>query len=707
MGNYNCRGCIERDINNTSELLLKNKVFSNETNEECNTRNERLKSFKSNEKEKENNNIQNVETDISVGKKELIKKMKNKNETNQYSLNDLKKEERENNILLKNELDKIKDIGANSNRNNETLDIKKENENNINNEIKNEISNKEDYKLDNNQKKESENIINKESLEQQKIIENQKETILEQQKIIEQYKQQQLLYEQQQMQLQKAQLKIKEQQNQLENLEPQNDIVINKQQQLNNENSLRKSPNYLNENKETKIVNISQNKKKSSSKSSPKPKTKELINKEKLEKEIQNQQEPQIQYVQAPKEQIYDENIQMQYFQNIDMNEQKQLEQYALQEENNLDEINNYERVEDLEELKDKMGHHYQSQKFKIETYEPIEQSNNNEINNDENYENNLDNHNLYKNENIYFRKEGKKEPQDTLKYGIRKPIIPKPNNNRYISSDKAKRESGPKDSSGKKNVHFNFRGTFEGKSDNNNDMKINEFGPRDSKRKINIDKNESLKNKFNDEPINSNENINPIAGAISNSILNNKNYNLHMNMNNENINQQIKYNYIKNKVIPMIQIEKINQNIGLSSTEDQKESPRFNEVIDSQNQQIYYEENNNLQNLQNVEYGSEKRIQNYDYNMREFGSYINESADINGTVSSGNALYNNDNQVINGSHYNTNIIQHNNNYEMTNSEMENPLLYSDDMGNMNYLEKKYSLYQNQLNLNNNEENNF
>ena len=262
MGNYNCRGCIERDINNTSELLINNKVFSNETNEECNTRNERLKSFKSNEKEKENNNIQNVETDISVGKKELIKKMKNKNETNQYSLNDLKKEERENNILLKNELDKIKDIGANSNRNNETLDIKKENENNINNEIKNEISNKEDYKLDNNQKKESENIINKESLEQQKIIENQKETILEQQKIIEQYKQQQLLYEQQQMQLQEAQLKIKEQQNQLENLEPQNDIVINKQQQLNNENSLRKSPNYLNENKETKIVNISQNKKK-------------------------------------------------------------------------------------------------------------------------------------------------------------------------------------------------------------------------------------------------------------------------------------------------------------------------------------------------------------------------------------------------------------------------------------------------------------
>ena len=686
MGNYNCKECIERDINKVNELLINNTFFSSETNEENNSRTKRLNEFKSKENEKENNFIHNVETDISLGKKSLVRKMKNKNETNQYSSKNLKKEEKENTILLKNELNKIKDININTNK--EPLETNKQNKINNNN-------------FDINLKNESEKIINKENLEQQKLIQSQKETILEQQKLIEQYKQQQLLYEQQHLQLQEAQLKIKEQQTKLENLESQN-IIITSPQFINNEKNFKNSPNNLRGKKEIKVVfkGKTQNKKMSSSKSTPKIQ-KLSLNKQQLEynQEIQSQEEPQFQNIQNPNEQIYVENPKIQYVQNV--NNIQRINKYEPQENNNLDE-NNYERVEELEEVEDKMIHHYQSQKFKIETYEPIEQSNNNEIDNDANYENNLDNHNLNNNEDIYFKKEEKMEPEDTLKYGLRKPIIPKPNSNKYSSSDKNK---GPKDSSGKKNGNFNFRGTFEGKSENNNDIKINEFGPGDSKR--NTDKNESLHNINNDEALNSNENIvdlkhniNPITGAISNEILKNNNYDFQMDINGEINNKKNKYSYAKTKVIPMIKTNQINQNNGFYSNDEQKESPRFNEIDDTQNQQIFSGENNNPQNFQNIDYGTENQMQNYNYNMT---SYMVGNGEINGTE---NVLFNKE-KIVNESSYTPNIIQENNTYDMTNSEIDNPLLYSDDIGNMNYLEKKYAIYQNQLNINKNEEDNF
>ena len=42
--------------------------------------------------------------------------------------------------------------------------------------------------------------------------------------------------------------------------------------------------------------------------------------------------------------------------------------------------------------------------------------------------------------------------------------------------------------------------------------------------------------------------------------------------------------------------------------------------------------------------------------------------------------------------------------YDITMSEKDNPLVYSDDKGNMNYLEKKYAAYQSRMNQNQNED---
>mgnify|MGYP006936040939 CR=1 FL=1 len=38
--------------------------------------------------------------------------------------------------------------------------------------------------------------------------------------------------------------------------------------------------------------------------------------------------------------------------------------------------------------------------------------------------------------------------------------------------------------------------------------------------------------------------------------------------------------------------------------------------------------------------------------------------------------------------------------YDMTTSERDNPLIYSDDKGNMNYLERQYEAYQSRMNQN-------
>ena len=343
--------------------------------------------------------------------------------------------------------------------------------------------------------------------------------------------------------------------------------------------------------------------------------------------------------------------------------------------------IRNYEKVDDIEDSEDKGIHQYQSKRFKIETYEPIEQGNSND-NNDNIGNDNIDNleKNIYSNEERYIKREMNLEPKDTFKYNLKNKPITKIIKSKVIYEER-KKESGPQDSSGsgKKNVNFNFRGTFEDNKEKKEDliqkMKIKEFGPRDSKRKIeenkNIPKNKKkrYKNKNEEERIYSNEdikyinenennNINHITGAKTNNILNNIN-------NESDINNQYEINnYIKNRMIPIPKFGEINQNNLYDSPEEQIESPRFNEIIEHENQEIY-NKNDNLQSY---------------LNTTNLGTNINQ---INKT-----------NTTIPEEIFNVNVIQQNE-YKIINSDINNNFVYSNDMDNMNYLEQNYQIYQN------------
>ena len=704
MGNYNCSECIERDINAVNEILINNRFFSNCSDQDAprNSRNDRLKAIKLNEKEYENNNINNTDTDISVGKKALLKKMKNQNEI-ENNLANLKKEERDNQILLKNELNKINNINNIENSINSNIN----NENIINNNIKNSsISNNNSLEKKNdicnfNEALEIQKNTEQISKEQQKVIEQQKEQILAQQKIIEQYKQQQLFYEQKQLELKEAQLKMIEQQLQLQNLEQPYNIQENNYNNSNlNKIMFRTKPHH---------------KKMSSSKSSPKSKNKnKILNKEQIEysEDIQKSQNSQQYQQQIEEPQDGDEEIE--YSQNI-----QKSNQFNEQAENQLEEINDYEKVEELDEVDDKIIHHYQSQKFKIETYEPVEQGTNNDNtdnndnydnydnNNNDNYdnretfdkfENNIKINSIYKKNNKRSIKQSKSEPKDSL--SLRKTFNKRPN--KYYYELKQRRENGPSDSKGKKIRNFEFRGTFKGESKTKNKeimqkMKIKGNGPRDSKRKGKSNLNEpdeeeeennnnELQTQNEEEPINSNEDINylrkhnmlpnPIAGAISNAILNNNNYNSQININNQN-NQynQKQYNLITKEIIQKTPINPINQYNLYVSPQQQMESPKFNEIIESQNQQIY---NGKYNNFQNNLYENETNVRNI--------------------------VYDNNIQVLHKSSYNDSQFNTKNSfaYEIIGKDYNNPLFYSDDMGNMNYLEKKYAIYQDHINPYNN-----
>ena len=149
MGIYNCRECIEKDINTSNELIVNNKLFSNysQQNPNLTSREESLKEIK--EFENEKNEINNEESP------------KFPNDENQKNYYNLKKEEKENNILLKNELNKINDIN-NEIASNKTMEkeFKEDFENNKNVTEKNDDMKK-----------------NSDQMEKQKIIELQNDQI--------------------------------------------------------------------------------------------------------------------------------------------------------------------------------------------------------------------------------------------------------------------------------------------------------------------------------------------------------------------------------------------------------------------------------------------------------------------------------------------------------------------------------------------------
>ncbi len=688
MGSYNCKECIERDINNANELLINKAFFSSDLNNEYNPRDERLKL----EKESENNVVNNLEINSSLRQKLLLKKSSNENEKNQNNLNYLQKEERENNILLKNELNKIKNINNiesnNSVKNNEDIkENESKEENNENNDIKNEL------------------IISGEiSKEQQKKINQQKEQILNQQKLIEQYEQQQLYYEQQKLQLQEAQLKIQQQLSQLQGLEsPDFDAHSQNQEKI-----VEYSPKFI----QNKTPNHQQVQ---SAKTSPSPILKKINLNQQLEDKIQDQIQEKDKEIEKQKvglnpnnqksgqtdeqekenqnEDNQRENGHEEDNQEEDNQDEDNQEEDNQNEDNQGEEIYGYEKVDDLDEIDDKDANYYHSQKFKIETYEPIEQGTKNE--NSDNYDisENYENENINKGKDIHSKKEKSLEPEDNLQLEKRKPMILKTNNkNKSFYELIKKREDGPKDS-GKKNVDFKDKETFKKEREKNREfllkMKIREEGPRDSKKKLKEYQKENNENEDQDgnKPIISNQpaayigqknNIsNPIDGSISKVILNNNNYNTGINQNNfnNNANFQTNYNFVNNGIISSLQLPQ--QYINQNNIYIPQEMDLNQQIIDSQNLEIYNVGDNEIKN----------EMQQY-RNAATFGPYINEIDQFNVAMSADPVIHHNDNKFERYPSYNNpneQIQTNSSSYVYNVNGNEGTLVYNVNMENMNY----------------------
>ena len=237
MGNYNCKECIQKDINNVNELQINKKYFSNAPDHNNIVhKDEEVFNLEENNYNKKTDNIANNfnNTNLSLRQKLLQNKNNNINEKTQNHFNNMQKEERENNILLKNELNKINNMNnleaINSVKSNEEIkEVESIEENNENKDVKKELLNAEEI-----------------AKNQQKLIEQQKQQILDQQKILEQ----------QNLKIQENQLKIKEQELQNKDLELQFLDTISQKQEKHSNHIQLKSP--------LQQINIS------SSKSSPK-----------------------------------------------------------------------------------------------------------------------------------------------------------------------------------------------------------------------------------------------------------------------------------------------------------------------------------------------------------------------------------------------------------------------------------------------------
>ena len=130
---------------------------------------------------------------------------------------------------------------------------------------------------------------------------------------------------------------------------------------------------------------------------------------------------------------------------------------------------------------------------------------------------------------------------------------------------------------------------------------------------------------------------------------------------------------------------------------EQQGESPKFNRIIETQNMENYNEANENGEMQQQYK-ESEK-----------YGPYVDQMDGFNFTMSSDPIIYRN-NEFDKYPSFNDNEQNQNksNNsfYDVQRQDKDNQLIYSDDMGNMNYLEKKYMIYKNRFNQNNYDDNN-
>ena len=651
MGNYNCKECLDKDYSVMNEMLLNTSSYNKETNQENlrNTRSERIKVLKTNNSDKEIINLEENNQSSKVSSQSPITKTKKQKN---FSHNILRKEEKDNNILLKNELNKIK-------------------------EMNNVSKNLNQKKLTNNKNQDDFN----------KIIESQRKQIIAQEKIIAEYKNKQSLLEEQKKILEQTQKKIQEQQFLLNEqyIENKKTYMVHPPFPYEGENNFKYGGAPEIKTSQTDMMNSNSKQKIVVSKSTPKLKIK--TGKKNLNQNYNNNINninmniPDIKKFERT--QVIKPNF-INFNKIMKEKENEHPEKWEENNENQIEENDNYERVDDNdleEENKILRYSHPQSKRFKIETYEPIEPGNKNE--NDE-VINNINN--LFENKDIIL------EPRDSTKLSLRKAVIPKSNLpekniNKERYSKKKKKESGPKDNNqAQTGININFRGTFENeninkKSIKKNDiehiMNFNQLGPRDSRRKEEIEFSYNLKKE-------NNKNNNNIPFILSNEDIIRQNLN---NNFNENDNEEI------NEVLIQQQEQFNNENL-------------------FQNNNIYFSNEYNINNNQqespkfNSKYN--ENINTTDKNTENYGPYLTQFNDINTAMPTIPFIYNDNdpekqfsqtlndvyrpnlNNIDNGLN-NLGIIENN---DINNNNIENPLMYSVDKINTNFYENKNEFYQ-------------
>ena len=382
-------------------------------------------------------------------------------------------------------------------------------------------------------------------LEQKKIIEEQREQILEQQKIIEEFKKKQKLLE-------------KDQQKKTKNEKDQDLKVINL--------GLPKKDNIEKEDKN----NESQNKNEDINKNEE--------SKEKNEKSKTKEKEGEVKEIGEKKEKSEKEEVSL----NIIPNPQERLDKNSEQESNgNNDKNNNKQNEEEKMEIQEDLNR-VQSQKFKIETYEPVEQGSKIIYGNDDNNgsieESNKkdDKNNKDDNNNDEYANTDSKnnEPKDS-----RRPVIQKEdeNNNNIdinkmgskIKQKKILRQKGPKDS--ERNSHeLKNKAHIHNEDMNNKKEEMLEMEgavPKDSTRKdlqpqrfnknkkvsqneqkIQLRQKKGVLNK--NIEISNNLEVNPISGAISKFVSTQKDKSQqHIDFNISQFNHKV--NLLRNQMNP------------------------------------------------------------------------------------------------------------------------------------------------------------
>ena len=685
MGNYNCQECINKEVNIINELLLDNNIFSNDSIEPDN-----LKTYhasKINNLKASKDDLRKVieKTNLTEEQKNAVQKMINEN-----SGDFIESSENSNTIKLRVGQQKISDENINDNNENQMSQEK-----------------------------------------QKKIIEEQKEQIIKQKKIIED---QQLQLEQQQNLLLKEEEQLKKQIEQIQGQETQEEeeqqqrdfegvrIKTLEPPKIESENVERVDPADFEENNEQIMMSKEQEKKEFEQEQVKKsPKNRNILRQNIHPKDRRNEKED-------------NQQINIKEEETLNTNQKQNM---------NLDNFAYYEnQAQAQQQFNENMGlgqglpQQPKSQRFKIETYEPVETGSGNSNDNDNNFEEiNENKENTYNNDNIYDKMQTKKnEPRDSKKMDLKKYAQKEEDNinnikyyKNYVQEKVNLKQRSPKDNN-KSHIEYQFKGSFRVENEMNMKRKekdnINQkAGPRDSKRQdlesknnqkesiYYFSKNEPLKQKK--QPLNKNEkydemdyenqkliiqnnNINPISGAISNAVSNQNNH----------IQQQIKarypysqsqFNFVKKEIINpsspdyfLQQQYNENNNINIQ----QYYSPQFN---DMNNAAI----SNNFLNLENYEnevniMEDEKQL---DGNVVTLGPNSNQVVEIN--TNSNDQIFTNQGNEDHQNDYAEYQQSSQKEYDMAVSDRDNPLIYSDDKGNMNFLERQYAAYQDRMNGNN------